>query len=312
MFKMKSVLYIVAIFSLALASCTERIEDKQPSDVQNGVITMVSASVKPLVVEGLEGVGNYQWGERELGIVLSNGENVRYLPVKSTTGDSEAYFYGDVVDGEMSIYMPYSNENGERAKAGRLSMLPEQTYYADPFDHLMYNSNFLATTTGTHVEFDYYAGLLKVEVQYELYNIDSVQVMVGNIETDGTYDSFVSGDYSISNDKLDNESSRSESVVVKMPEKGLNATVENPLTLWVALAPGTYQNFIVIVKGENKDGENLSITLPVKGENEQKEESPFVVERCALTPQTCVAKKVDYDNGIGDLEGKPGEFNPVE
>ena len=56
---MKSALYIVAIFSLALVACTERLDVKDvPSDYNgNGATTMVKATVKPLSIEGLDGVG---------------------------------------------------------------------------------------------------------------------------------------------------------------------------------------------------------------------------------------------------------------
>ena len=321
MFKMKSALYIVAIFSLALVSCTDRLPVAgMPEDIEkgNGAITMISATVKPLYVQGLTGVGKYKWGEHQtLGIIPTNGENVQYLPVKSTTGDSEAFFYGNEVgkgDGsELSIYMPYSNENGAKAKDGRLSMLSEQVYYSNAFDHLMYNSTFLATTTSTNVEFDYYAGLLQVAVTYDINNIKAVKVVVGNIDTNGNYNAFVSGDYSIADESLSNDESCQDYVTVNVKEEGVNATIDKPLTVWVALAPGTYENFVIILNGEDSNGNATSVTIPVKGEkvnaNGEKEASPFVIERCALASQVCVAKKVYYNNGVDDLLPEEGEFN---
>ncbi len=296
MFKMKSALYIVAIFSLALVACTERIQSPEMPDVPNGATTMVTALVKPLVVEGIEGVGYYKWNsETKIGI-LSAGENQCYLPVQTTTGDDEAYFYGNVVGGELTIYSPYSNENGTKAKSGRLVMLAEQTYYANALDHLMYNSTFLATTSTDHVEFDYYAGLLKVVVNHEkTESISSVVVSVGNIHNqDGQYNDYLAGDYSIVSGLLDDENHRTGSVQVTFEEE-FKAANENPI--WVALAPGKYENLIVAVS--YSDG--VSIVLPVQG--------PFEVKSKALTEKVCRAEKVDHDNNVDDFVGKEDQFD---
>ena len=307
---MKSALYIVALFSLAMVACTERLpENNMPDNVENGAITMVEASVKPLYVEGLDGVGNYKWGETALGIV-SSGNNERYLPVKSTTGDSEAYFYGNEVGGEMSIYMPYSNENGAKAAAGRLTMLAEQKYYADPFDHLMYNSTFLATTAENRVEFDYYAGLAKIVLKYDMSDIVSVTVRVTNI-SDGDFNDYVAGDYSVAETSLNDEANRQSEVVVKIDEEEpFNTTVDNPAHVWAALTPGTYEHFVVIITP--RVGE--SVLLPVEGiklvegTTDKYEAEPFVVKRCALSKEV-VAEKIDRNNGVEDLEQEDGSFN---
>ena len=110
MFKMKSLFSIVAIFSLALVSCTERIPEKQMPDVDNGVITMIKATVNPLELQGVPGVGEYSWNETHtIGIYgTAAGENECYLPVKTTLGSSEAQFYGNEVGGDMTIYMPFT------------------------------------------------------------------------------------------------------------------------------------------------------------------------------------------------------------
>lgn len=296
MFKMKSALYIVAMFSLALVACTERIQSPEMPDVPNGATTMVTALVKPLVVEGIEGVGYYKWdSETKIGI-LSAGENQCYLPVQSTTGDDEAYFYGNVVGGELTIYAPYSNENGTKAKSGRLEMLAEQTYYANALDHLMYNSTFLATTSTDHVEFDYYAGLLKVVVNHEkTESISSITVSIGNINNaEGEYNDYFVGDYSLVSGLLDNESNRSGSVKVTFNEE-FKAANENPI--WVALAPGKYENLVVAVS--YSDG--VSIVLPVQG--------PFEVKAKALTEKVCRAEEVDHNNNVDDFVGKEDQFD---
>lgn len=306
---MKSVLYIVALFSLALVACTERLpESNMPDNVENGAITMVTASVKPLYVEGLDGVGNYKWGESVLGIV-SSGKNERYLPVKSTTGDNEAYFYGNEVGGEMAIYMPYSNENGAKAVAGRLTMLTEQNYYADPFDHLMYNSTFLATTTDSSVEFDYYAGLAKIVLKHDISDIVSVTVRVGNV-SEGNYDNYLSGDYSIVDAALDDEANRQNEVIVKIDtDEPFNSTVDNPAHVWAALTPGTYEHLIVVITP--RVGE--PVLLPVEGMKKVGEEvvggvvkditepEPFVIKRCALAKDV-VAEQIDRNNGVDPFE----------
>ena len=74
MLKMKSALSIVAIFSLALVSCVQRLPEVEQPNVDNGAITMVKATVKPLSIEGLSGTGTYKWdGSLALGIYGTSG-----------------------------------------------------------------------------------------------------------------------------------------------------------------------------------------------------------------------------------------------
>ena len=301
MFKMKSVLCIVAIFSLALVSCVERIPEKEMPNVDNGVITMVKATVEPLTLKGATGVGNYSWNETHtIGIYGTTiGKNECYLPVKSTIGDNEAYFFGNAVGGNMTVYMPYVSAGSTAALDGRVTIPAQQNYYATPFDHLMYNSTFLAETKSDVVTFDYHAGLVKVELHYDIPNVTEVSVLVGNVTANGGYDDYCVGDVAV--DKYAEEylvNGSNQVTVTGFPE-GTNTTLAQPLTVWVALAPGTYENFVVEISNAE-----TTITTPVKG--------PFEVEAKAITEHVCEAKEVKYDNGIGDFEGENGEFNPVE
>ena len=300
MFKMKSVLCIVAIFSLALVSCTERIPEKEMPNVDNGVITMIKASVEPLQLKGAAGVGNFSWKEtHNIGIYGTTiGENECYLPVKSTIGDNEAYFFGNAVGGNMTIYMPYVSSGSPAALDGRVTIPAQQQFYANEFDHLMYNSTFLAETKSDVATFDYHAGLVKVELHYDIPNITEVSVLVGNVTADGGYNDYCVGDLAV--DKYAEEylvNGSNQATVTGFPE-GTNTTVAQPLTVWVALAPGTYENFVVEISNAE-----MTISTPVKG--------PFVVEKCAIAENVCDAKEVKYDNGVGDFEGENGEFNPV-
>lgn len=299
MFKMKSVLCIVAIFSLALVSCTERIPEKEMPNVDNGVITMIKASVEPLQLKGAAGVGNFSWKEtHNIGIYGTTiGENECYLPVKSTIGDNEAYFFGNPVGGNMTIYMPYVSSGSPAALDGRVTIPVQQKYYANEFDHLMYNSTFLAETKADVATFDYHAGLVKVELHYDMPNITEVSVLVGNVTANGGYDDYCAGDVAV--DKYAEEylvNGSNQVTVTGFPE-GTNTTLAQPLTVWVALAPGSYENFVVEISNAE-----MTISTPVKG--------PFVVEKCAIAENVCDAKEVKYDNGIGDFEGENGEFNP--
>lgn len=301
MFKMKSVLCIVAIFSLALVSCVERIPETEMPNVDNGVITMVKATVEPLTLKGATGVGNYSWNEtHSIGIYGTKvGENECYLPVKSTIGDNEAYFFGNSVGGNMTVYMPYVSSGSAAALDGRVIVPVQQKYYANEFDHLMYNSTFLAQTKSNEVTFDYHAGLVKVELHYDIENLTAVSVLVGNVTPDGGYDDYCAGEIAV--DKYAEQylvNGSSHVTVTGFPE-GTNTTIAQPLTLWVAMAPGTYENFVVEIS--NAD---TKISTPVKG--------PFVVEKCAIAENVCDAKEVKYDNGVDDFVGENGEFNPVE
>ena len=301
MFKMKSVLCIVAIFSLALVSCVERIPEKEMPNVDNGVITMIKATVEPLTLKGATGVGNYSWNEKHsIGIYGTTiGENECYLPVKSTIGDNEAYFFGNTVGGNMTIYMPYVSAGSPAALDGRVTVPTQQNYYASPFDHLMYNSTFLAETKSEEATFSYHAGLVKVELHYDIPNVTEVSVFVGNVTPDGGYDDYCAGDIAV--DKYAEELlvNGSNQVTVNGFPEGFNTTIAQPLTVWVALAPGTYENFVVEISNAE-----MTISTPVKG--------PFVVEKCAIAENVCDAKEVKYDNGVDDFVGENGEFNPVE
>ena len=301
MFKMKSVLCIVAIFSLALVSCVERIPEKEMPNVDNGVITMVKATVEPLTLKGATGVGNYSWNETHtIGIYGTTiGKNECYLPVKSTIGDNEAYFFGNAVGGNMTVYMPYVSAGSPAALDGRVTIPAQQNYYATPFDHLMYNSTFLAETKSDVVTFDYHAGLVKVELHYDIPNVTEVSVLVGNVTANGGYDDYCVGDIAVDKYAEEYLVNGSNQVTVKGFPEGFNTTIAQPLTVWVALAPGTYENFVVEISNAE-----TTITTPVKG--------PFEVEAKAITEHVCEAKEVKYDNGIGDFEGENGEFNPVE
>jgi hypothetical protein len=162
----------------------------------------------------------------------------------------------------------------------------------------MYNSTFLAETKSDNVSFDYHAGLVKVELHYDIPNVAEVSVLVGNVTANGGYDDYCAGDLAV--DKYAEELlvNGSNQVTVKGFPEGTNTTLAQPLTVWVALAPGTYENFVVEIS--NAD---MTISTPVKG--------PFVVEKCAIAENVCDANEVKYDNGIGDFEGENGEFNPV-
>lgn len=294
---MKSALCIVAIFSLALVSCVQRLPEKEMPTIDNGAITMVKATVKPLNVEGLTGTGAYKWdGKTSLGIYgTTGGVNECYLPVKSTAGNNAAFFYGNVVAGDLTIYAPYSEEGGQKALEGRIDVPSVQKYYANPFDHVMYNSSFLGTTQSSEVEFDYYTGLVKILVKYDIENIASVRLLVGNLH-DG-FSSYISGELSVIDGLIDENCNPSNMVTIEEFGNGVNSTIANPLVVWASVAPGMYENFVVEIT--NKD--NVTISAPVAG--------PFEVKACAVASKDCVAEKVDHDNGVDDLIPEEGTFN---
>ncbi len=300
MCKMKSALYIVAIFSFALVACTERLpEIQQPDNVENGAITMVKATVNPLQLEGVDEVGNYVWSEETtLGIYGSAGVNEYYRVVKSTTGDSEAYFYGNMVDGNLTVYMPHSIEGGTKALEGRVQVRAEQNYYATALEHMMYNSTFLATTTTSDVVFDYYSGIVKLLICHDVNNISFVKVMVANVNKDQAFNEYLAGYLPVEGYELGiDEANGVTAVTISNFPEGTNATVAAPVTAWVALSPGTYENLLVQIG--DKDGN--AVNFPVGG--------PFVVERCKISDKVCEIKKTYHNNGTDQFEGEEGNFN---
>jgi hypothetical protein len=268
-------------------------------DVDNGVITMVKATVEPLELKGATGVGNYSWNDTHtIGIYgTTAGENECYLPVKSTVGDNEAYFYGNVVGGDLIVYMPYVSGGSVAARSGRVTIPATQQYYESPFDHLMYNSQFLATTTTSEINFGYCAGLVKIEIKYDIQNITSVAVVVGNVTPDAAYNDYLVGDVAVDQDVEETLVNGSSRLVIQGFPEGTNTSIDAPLVVWAAVAPGEYENLVVEISNAES-----TIASPVKG--------PFLVEERAIAEHTCVAQKVEHDNGIGDFEGENGEFNP--
>ena len=206
----------------------------------------------------------------------------------------------------MTFYMPYVSEGSPAALDGRVTVPATQNYYESPLDHLMYNSTFLATTTANEVSFDYHTGLIKIEIDYDIENITSVAVMVGHITGDAEYSDYLVGDIAVNQDAVEALVNGSNTLVVTNFPKGMNAEAKvegdptkpgKPVIVWAALAPGTYEAFVI----EVSNGE-ITTSLPVQG--------PFVVEKCTICEEVCVATEIDYDNGVGDFEGENGEFNP--
>ena len=297
MFKMKSVLCIVAIFSLALVSCIQRLPEAEMPNDKNGAVTMVKAIVKPLTLNGVAGEGLYKWdGLNSIGINgVSKGINERYLPVKSTMGGNEAYFYGNEVAGDLTVYMPYSEDGGIRADEGRVVVSAVQKYYADPFEHLMYNSTLLGYTSNDVVEFSFYTGLVKILVEYDVQDIVSVKLLVGNINEG--YNEYIAGELYVADGEIDVEKDPQAVVTINKFPEGTNSTIANPLVVWAMVTPGSYENFVVEITNK----ENETISAPVAG--------PFVVARRAVASKDCVAKKSDHNNGTDDMIPEDGSFN---
>lgn len=292
--KMKSALYISVIAALFLASCTERLPESQVPEIQNDYTTVISAAVNPLSIEGVSGAGEFVWNESHtLGVNGSvMGRDQLYVPVKSTIGTSEALFYGGAVKGEFTVYAPYSTDGAKAALLARVVVPTEQNYYADPLEYLMYNSCFYATTTVETVKFDYYTGLLKINLKHNLTGIKGLKVTVANLNETGCNEG-VAGYLAVgeSEQPLVNPQ---PTIHVGNYEAGLNSSVSSPLAVYVSVAPGKYGNFVVEVETEE-----FTIAMPVKG--------PFVVRPLAITEFT--AEKVDHNFDVDDFETENGTFN---
>ena len=213
-------------------------------------------------------------------------------------GGNEAYFYGNEVAGDLTVYMPYSEDGGIRADEGRVVVSAVQKYYADPFEHLMYNSTLLGYTSNDVVEFSFYTGLVKILVEYDVQDIVSVKLLVGNINEG--YNEYIAGELYVADGEIDVEKDPQAVVTINKFPEGTNSTIANPLVVWAMVAPGSYENFVVEITNK----ENVTISAPVSGG-----ETGFVVERCAVAPRVCVAKKSDNNNGTDDMIPEDGSFN---
>ena len=292
--KMRSALYISVISALVLASCTERLPEVQTPGVENDATTVISASVAPLSIAGVSETKDYVWEtEHTLGVSGTElGSNLCYTPVKATVGTNEALFYGDAVKGEFTVYAPYSEDGAKAAKDARVVVPAQQNYYAEPLDYLAHNSCFYATTTTESVKFDYYTGLVKIALKHDMKNIKGLKLTVANLNETGCNEG-VAGYLAVgeSDNPLTNPVT---SIKVGNYTEGISSTYDNPLSLYVAVAPGKYGNFVVEVETEE-----FTIAMPVKG--------PFEVAPLAITEFT--AEKIDHNFDVDDFEQEDGKFN---
>jgi hypothetical protein len=162
----------------------------------------------------------------------------------------------------------------------------------------MYNSAFLATTTTNEVVFDYYAGIVKLVLKFDVANIDYVSVRAATVDKDKAYNDFVAGYLPLEGYDGGVASEHGfKKVYVRDFPKNLSSSVDEPLTMWVALAPGIYDNLVVEIY--NKAGELAA--FPVKG--------VFEVKRCAIAERVCEMVREEHDNGVDDFVGEDGTWN---
>ena len=291
---MRTVLRISILLAFCFASCTKPLPEVTEPEVTTNAVSKVTVTFPALDVEGVDEVYEFEWNANTyIGAYGSvQGSNEKYAATVETVGLSTAEFYGDAIEGNLTLYIPYSNKGDKAIEAGRLEIPAVQTFNEDPLTMLCNTIKYIgvATSENPQASFDYEAGLLKIQLKVSASSVESVAAQV---KTVAKGDAHPAGWYSLFENVTPRMTNASESVTVSYIN-GKRSTPSAPLTVWAVVAPGTYENIVVSVK----DGEKV-VNSYVKG--------PFVVEKRKVCNVVVTADKYGY--GIDDFEAENGTYN---
>ena len=292
---MRTILRISTLLAFCLVSCNVPLPDVTEPEVTTNAVSKVTVSFPALEVEGVDHDYEFVWdASTYIGAYGSvKGSNEKYAATVETVGLSTAEFFGDAIEGNLTLYIPYSNKGDKAVEAGRLEIPTTQVYNADPLSMLCNTIKYIGVATSENPEasFDYEAGLLKIKLAVSATSIESVSAQVKTINA--ANDAYPCGWYSLFEDVTPRMINESTTVTVSYIA-GKSSTPSAPLTVWAVVAPGTYENIVVSVK----DGEKV-IDSFVKG--------PFVVEKRKISEVVVTADRYGY--GVEDFEAENGSYN---
>lgn len=279
----------VALFCavlLAAVSCT-KVRSYDVPVVEDYGITIISASIEPLDIEGLGKLDGHDWTPTDsLGVYGSErGENVAYVPFSD---GSLNRFCGDIVKGDIMLYYPYRKDGCNAARDNRMPLPAEVSYRDNASDFIFSNLTFVTGGDTDNFSFPFPLSLVKMTLALDLTELAKVSVTVSNVSQG--YDEYLCGDMALD----------SRQPYLKNPGKtleisgigGKSVGEKAPLDLWFALPEGKYENFIVGF--EMSSGE--SVVQLCKG--------PLQTKKRCLTTCKVVEYKPEYSlGGYGSEEG---------
>lgn len=279
---------ILCALSLLSASCT-KVRSYELPPVQDYGLTIVSARISPIQIDGLGRLNDHEWTETDtLGIYGSGrGENVAYVPCRDGSLDR---FCGDIVKGMLNLYYPYDAEGCSAARDGRIPLKSHVAYAADASSAIFSNMTFVAQGEGNDFTFGFPVGVVCLSLALDVPGCRSVSVSVSNM-SEG-YDEWICGDLSI-NGSLHPVINGGSTLTIESIG-GLDAAEEKPLDLYFAAPAGVFENLVISI--DTGDGEPFV----------QACRGPLEIKEGCLTSCKVVEFKPSY--GLGGYGSEPGSF----
>lgn len=274
---------------MVFASCT-KVRNYDKPDVQDYGLTIVSARINPIEIEGLGRLNDHKWAPTDtIGIYGSEkGGNAAYVPCQDGSLDR---FCGDIVKGRLNLYYPYAKAGCAAAQIGRMPLKSTVQYKADPSDFVFANMTFVSDGEGDDFSFKFPVGLVKMSVALEAKACRSVSITVNNI-SEG-YDQWICGDLSI-NGSVYPVINGGKTLTIDAIG-GLDITEEQPLDLYFAAPQSRFENLVITIETEEGD----PIVQACKG--------PLEIREGCLTSCKVVEFKPGYS--LGNYGSEEGSYN---
>lgn len=275
--------------ALVIASCT-KVRTYEKPQVQEYGLTIVSAHIGPIEIEGLGRLNDHAWTETDtLGVYGSDkGINIPYVPCMDGSLDR---FCGDIVSGVLNLYYPYKAEGCQAARGGRMPLPAKVAYKADVSDFVFSNMTFVAQGEGDDFSFNFPLGMVEMSLSLDIKDCRSVGITVSNSEEG--YSEWICGDLSINGSVHQIVNGSKELVIQEIG--GLDSSESAPLKLYFAAPEALYENLIISMQS----GEGEPVVQVCKG--------PLQIVQGCLT--RCTVKEFKPEYGLGDYSSESGMFN---
>lgn len=229
------------------ASCT-KVRNYEKPPVQDYGLTIVSARINPIEIEGLGRLNDHKWVESDtIGIYGSEkGSNVAYVPCQDGSLDR---FCGDIVKGRLNLYYPYEKGGCKAAEIGRMPLKSVVQYSSDPSAFVFSNMTFVSDGEGNDFNFKFPVGMVKMSIALNVPGCRAVSITVNNI-SEG-YDQWICGDFSINGSVY--PIINGEKTLTVTAIGGTDVTEEHPLDLYFAAPPSRFENLIITIGTDHGD-----------------------------------------------------------
>lgn len=284
----KSSFVICLAALLASSACTKVRQYGVPATEDYG-LTIISASIAPLDIEGLGKLEDHNWETTDtIGVYGSEkGSNEIYVPFEK---GPLSRFCGEAVKGRLSLYYPYRSEGCLPAARGRMPLRENVEYREDPASFIFSNLTFVAQGEGDNYSFSFPAGIVKLSLAMDISGCRTVRITVSN--SSPGYDEYLCGNLATDgSEPLLEDGGRTVSIC-NIPDK--TASEASPLDLYFAAPAGTFENFLISITSSS-------------GESTQICKGPLKVLPRSLTACKVVEYKPEY--ALGSFGSENGSFN---